>query len=250
MKQVEIDLVFDFVCPWCFIGLRNLKSVATTWSDKFDLSLTFSPYFVNAVGSFTEEEIENGKLFRAYLKDTGASEEKIKQRIYPTPKDIDEYKNSEVFKIAQDADIFLPAGSETRANNRIYHPGKSLWLISYLQQQTVLKLSTLELLTICDKIFHIYHIENKNIGSIEVLISAVSSELSGKNQEEVAELMKAVKKVVDAPDFSSQLVSLAEEAKANKKRESGVPQLRFDSVVVSGAQGTKKIYQAIQQASV
>lgn len=32
---MQIDIVSDVVCPWCFIGKRNLESALTTWRDRY-----------------------------------------------------------------------------------------------------------------------------------------------------------------------------------------------------------------------
>jgi predicted DsbA family dithiol-disulfide isomerase len=59
-KITEIDMVSDLVCPWCWVGLRNLMwALHSKQEEKF--SLTFRPYFLD--GGLPEEGVE----YHAYM---------------------------------------------------------------------------------------------------------------------------------------------------------------------------------------
>src|SRR5437588_10949858 len=45
-SAVPIDLVSDVVCPWCFIGKRQLEKAIALRSD-ISIAVRFRPYFLN-----------------------------------------------------------------------------------------------------------------------------------------------------------------------------------------------------------
>jgi len=47
-KIIEVDMVSDLVCPWCWIGLRNLMWAMHSLSEQ-RFSLTFRPFFLDGV---------------------------------------------------------------------------------------------------------------------------------------------------------------------------------------------------------
>lgn len=51
-KLVQVDVGSDTVCPWCFVGKRNLDKAIATSKDQYDfevlsLSLTHAPECVS-----------------------------------------------------------------------------------------------------------------------------------------------------------------------------------------------------------
>lgn len=57
---IEIDMVSDLVCPWCWVGLRNLMWAMNANSDQ-KFSLTFRPFFLDA------DLPEDGVEYQAYM---------------------------------------------------------------------------------------------------------------------------------------------------------------------------------------
>jgi predicted DsbA family dithiol-disulfide isomerase len=48
MKPVEIEMVSDFICPWCWIGHRNLKAgVRQAGLDEAAIRMRFAPFELN-----------------------------------------------------------------------------------------------------------------------------------------------------------------------------------------------------------
>lgn len=52
-KVVRIDISSDTVCPWCFVGKKNLDKAIASSKDKynFEVSLSIS-HFLCVLGSF------------------------------------------------------------------------------------------------------------------------------------------------------------------------------------------------------
>lgn len=45
-SRLPIEVVFDFVCPWCYLGVKRLTSLLSRRSD-LDVSLTWRPFLLN-----------------------------------------------------------------------------------------------------------------------------------------------------------------------------------------------------------
>nr|DAD24445.1 TPA_asm: hypothetical protein HUJ06_025909 [Nelumbo nucifera] len=45
-KLVQIDISSDTVCPWCFVGKRNLDKAITSSKDRFDFEVHFLIIFL------------------------------------------------------------------------------------------------------------------------------------------------------------------------------------------------------------
>ena len=45
-ESLAIEIVFDTICPWCFIGHKRLKRALAVWPD-LDISLSWRPYLLN-----------------------------------------------------------------------------------------------------------------------------------------------------------------------------------------------------------
>ncbi|GKV16951.1 hypothetical protein SLEP1_g27516 [Rubroshorea leprosula] len=46
-KLVQIDVSSDTVCPWCFVGKRNLDKAIAACKDQFDFEIKWHPFFLN-----------------------------------------------------------------------------------------------------------------------------------------------------------------------------------------------------------
>ncbi|RWW32857.1 hypothetical protein GW17_00002440 [Ensete ventricosum] len=46
-KLIKIDVSSDTVCPWCFVGKKNLQKAMDSVKDKFDFEVRWHPYFLN-----------------------------------------------------------------------------------------------------------------------------------------------------------------------------------------------------------
>ncbi|XAR71320.1 hypothetical protein NMG60_11028525 [Bertholletia excelsa] len=46
-KLIKIDVVSDTVCPWCFVGKRNLDKAIDLTKDQYDFEIKWHAYFLN-----------------------------------------------------------------------------------------------------------------------------------------------------------------------------------------------------------
>ncbi|KAJ9147481.1 hypothetical protein P3X46_029638 [Hevea brasiliensis] len=46
-KLIQIDVSSDTVCPWCFVGKRNLDKAITASKDQFEFEIKWHPFFLN-----------------------------------------------------------------------------------------------------------------------------------------------------------------------------------------------------------
>lgn len=46
-KLIQIDVSSDTVCPWCFVGKKNLEKAMEQSRDKFDFEVRWHPFFLN-----------------------------------------------------------------------------------------------------------------------------------------------------------------------------------------------------------
>ncbi|XP_021905378.1 uncharacterized protein LOC110820257 isoform X3 [Carica papaya] len=47
-KLVRIDVSSDTVCPWCFVGKRNLDKAIAASKDQFDFEIRWHPFFLDS----------------------------------------------------------------------------------------------------------------------------------------------------------------------------------------------------------
>ncbi|XP_026425100.1 uncharacterized protein LOC113321406 [Papaver somniferum] len=46
-KLIKIDVSSDTVCPWCFVGKKNLDKAIESSKDQFDFEVRWHPYMLN-----------------------------------------------------------------------------------------------------------------------------------------------------------------------------------------------------------
>mmetsp|Transcript_5831 Transcript_5831/g.6661 ORF Transcript_5831/g.6661 Transcript_5831/m.6661 type:complete len:228 (+) Transcript_5831:99-782(+) len=225
MTEVTVRIVHDFICPWCFIGQKNMQSVATAWSDKYKVKVEFSPYFLN----------------KNIPRDVGMSAKKYIEEKYPkkdssSSAGLSKDTKSVLQQMGEDADIFFPKSTEGR---KVYHSGRAHLLEKYASE----RLESSALWALANDIYNAYHIELKNIDSADVLIPiALKYKLS---EVEVREAIES----------ETELEKTIKEADRNKDVEVGVPQIYFHRQgkglvnQISGAQGTRELLKALKVAA-
>jgi len=45
--KIKIDVVYDVVCPWCYIGKRRLEKALDQLHDKYDFEIEYQPFELN-----------------------------------------------------------------------------------------------------------------------------------------------------------------------------------------------------------
>jgi len=74
-QQIEIEVVSDIVCPWCYIGKRRLEKALDQLKDQYDVKLNFSPFELNP-----DMPVE-GTNQKEYLLSKFGSEQRYQQLI-------------------------------------------------------------------------------------------------------------------------------------------------------------------------
>ncbi|KAF8399654.1 hypothetical protein HHK36_015524 [Tetracentron sinense] len=73
---IRIDVSSDTVCPWCFVGKRNLDKAMASSNDQFDFEVRWHPYFLNP--SAPKEGVNKKEYYR---KKFGSQSERIRARM-------------------------------------------------------------------------------------------------------------------------------------------------------------------------
>ncbi|XP_076893195.1 uncharacterized protein LOC143545144 [Bidens hawaiensis] len=107
-KLIKIDVTSDSVCPWCFVGKKNLDKALASSKDQYEFEINWHPYLLDP--SAPKEGI-NKKNF--YKNKFGARADQILARM------------TEVFKgIGLDYDVSGLTGSSLDSHRLILFAGK------------------------------------------------------------------------------------------------------------------------------
>jgi len=155
---IEIDMVSDPVCPWCWVGLRNLMwAMNANSAQKF--SLTFRPFFLD--GKLPEAGVE----YHAYMDKKFPDKDQRKAAI----KSLEEAGN----KVGIDFQF-------SKIKHRP-HTGKAHRLIMWAQGQNKGLLAK-------EFLFKSFFTDGKDIGD-DAILSEIASAI-GMDGELVAKLLK------------------------------------------------------------
>ncbi|CAA7393384.1 unnamed protein product [Spirodela intermedia] len=61
-KRIQIDVVSDTVCPWCFVGKKNLDKAMEQSKDRFDFEVRWHPFLLSP--SAPKEGIKKSEFYR------------------------------------------------------------------------------------------------------------------------------------------------------------------------------------------
>nr|GMD51848.1 DSBA oxidoreductase family protein isoform 2 [Ipomoea batatas] len=75
-KLIHIDISSDSVCPWCFVGKRNLDKAIASSKDQYDFEIKWHPFFLDP--SAPKEGVSKKEF---YLRKFGARSEQLGQRM-------------------------------------------------------------------------------------------------------------------------------------------------------------------------
>jgi predicted DsbA family dithiol-disulfide isomerase len=70
---LQIEVVSDVVCPWCYIGKRRMERAVELLKDEFDFNITFSPFELNP------DMPAEGRDQKAYLAQKFGGEQRYQQ---------------------------------------------------------------------------------------------------------------------------------------------------------------------------
>lgn len=211
MTKVQVDIVSDVMCPWCYIGKRRLEQALEKISD-IEVETQWRPYQLDATLP------PEGRDRKEYLENKFGGPERA-QQIYSTIEQAGAGEGLE-FKFHD-----IAVSPNTIDAHRVIR-----WAASegaQVQDQLV------------ERLFKLFFMEGANIGKHSVLIDAAKE--VGMDESVVTSLL-ATDKDRDAVE--------EEIALAQKMGVTGVPCFIIDNkYAVMGAQEPEHIAQAIKQAA-
>lgn len=83
-KPIWIDISSDSVCPWCFVGKRNLDKAMAASKDQFDFEIRWHPFLLNP--SAPKEGVDKRDFYRQKF---GSRSEQIIARMTEVFKGLD-----------------------------------------------------------------------------------------------------------------------------------------------------------------
>ncbi|PIN06362.1 hypothetical protein CDL12_21084 [Handroanthus impetiginosus] len=106
-KLIQIDVSADTVCPWCFVGKKNLDKAIASSADKYNFEIKWHPYLLNP--SAPKEGIAKKEF---YVNKFGPRAVQIESRM------------TEIFKgLGMDYDMSGLTGNTLDSHRLIYFAG-------------------------------------------------------------------------------------------------------------------------------
>lgn len=209
-----VDVVSDFVCPWCFLGRRRLSAaLASLRAERPGLSVQVNwlPYFLNPGTPVT------GEPYRPFLETKFGSRAAV-DRLFA---DVREAAGSE---LSFDFERIALRPNTLRAHRLCYRAQSA----GYRPERVD---------ALVEAIFGAYFQQGRDIGDIETLADIAAG--CGDRRE-------AVVAYLSGPDDEQSVRKMA--AQVHKQGVSGVPFFIFDrSIAVSGAQSATALGAALRQ---
>ena len=209
-QKLEIDVISDVMCPWCYIGKTNLDAAVSRLEDT-DVEIRWRPYQLDA--TLPKEGMDR----KAYLENKFGGESRAKE-IYSRIKEAGEalgidfnFKDMAVSPNTLDAHrVILWAGGQSPS----------------IQNKLV------------ERLFEIFFLEGGNVGLDEVLIDA--AKFAGMDESIVSDLLKSEE---DKDRVNSEIDH------ARQMGVQGVPCFIIDNkFAVMGAQPADQLEKAFRHA--
>lgn len=207
---MQIDIIADITCPWCFVGLKRIRK-ALTLRPEITADLRWRPFLLSP-------GLQNGATDRtSYLSRLFGSESRIQQYY--------EAVNSAGLTTG------IPFSAEVDFTPSSINAHR---LIS-LATETVTEQST----ELAEEIFYAYFVEGRDIGDVDVL-SEIAEEI-GMNVDTVRHYLQG--------DIGRDRI-FEDNARIHRLGINGVPSFVFlDKNVVSGAQEVRSLVHLIDFAA-
>lgn len=209
---MDIDIISDVVCPWCFIGKRRLEQALVLWRERHpdeEPTVRWHPFELNPQMPAT------GMDRAQYLADKFGGPERARE-IY-----------ARVEAAGREVDIPFDFGRISVQPNTVNAHRLIAWAGAAGNQGAMV-----------DALFDGYFLEARNFTSIEALVDVAG--VAGFDREDVADLLE-----------SDELVDHVrkEEETAHRIGVQGVPFFIFNQrVALSGAQPAEALVEAMEQS--
>ena len=213
---LNIDLVSDFVCPWCYIGkVRLYKAIDSLRGEhpELDFRINWLPYFLNP------NTPAGGEPYRAFLEAKFGSAAKV------------DALHERVAEAGQpDGVSFAFDRIAVRPNTLAAHR------LTYRMQAQGARQERIKAVT--DAVFEAYFEQGKNIGDNDVLADLAAA--CGENRDKTLAYLESGEDLTNVKRMAEQV---------RKQGVDGVPLFIIDrKLALSGAQSSTAIGAAILQA--
>ncbi|MCY0852580.1 DsbA family oxidoreductase [Cupriavidus sp. D39] len=213
MEPVDIQVTYDFICPWCWIGHRNLKTAAQRLTSEVAPNITYAPYELNPDMPATGVD---RKEYRSAKFGSWARSRAMDVEVAIAGKRVGLDFNYDVVAITP--------------NTRLAHR-----LMAFAQGSGEVQQSE----ALFEAIFSAYFSRGEDIGSIDVLVSLAAS---------VGFDAHAARDFLSGKRGEAEVV--AEEMRAHMNGIRSVPTIRIGSTDLSGAQPASVLERALEAVTV
>ncbi|MDF3834688.1 DsbA family oxidoreductase [Cupriavidus basilensis] len=211
MKPVDIQITYDFICPWCWIGHRNLKAAIANMAPEAAPAISFLPYELNPG---MPVEGADRKAYRTAKFGSWARSQAM---------------DAEVAMVGRRAGLdFHYERISVTPNTRLAHR-----LMAFAQQTG----DAAKADALFEAVFAAYFARGEHIGLIDVLVQlAVSAGFDAQ----------AVRAYLSGTDGEAEVA--AAEALAQREGVRSVPAIRIGRTAIGGAQPPSFLEQALGAA--
>ncbi|MGO3344373.1 MAG: DsbA family oxidoreductase [Marinomonas sp.] len=206
--QIDIQFVSDIMCPWCVVGLENLKAALIQLDDKIDAKITFQPFELNP------DMPQEGQDFDEHI-----------QQKYGISKEQSDQNRQVIKERGQAVDFIFSFKPESRMWNS-FDAHRLLHWAEHEEKQAELKLA----------LFKAHFTHGQNISNHDVLASVAAA---------VDLDPKAAKGVLEKGQFTDDVRQ--KEAFWQKNGITSVPTIIVNNkYAISGAQPSETFKQALE----
>lgn len=194
---MEVDIIFDTVCPWCFIGKRRFEEALALRPNLNDLTINWRPFLLNP------EMPVDGVDRSAYLTKKFGSESRIRR----------------IYGAIEEAGLSVEIDFAFNQINRTPNSINSHRLVRFAQQHG-------KATELVESLFVEYFLIGRDIGDMSVLMEIAIKH--GLDTMAVTDLFDSDHDIYEI---------LSENAQAHELGINGVPAYTFNGkMIISGAQ--------------
>ena len=212
MQAIQIEVNYDFICPWCWIGQRHLASALSEAGVDTLVSISYVPFELNP--AMPAEGMDR----RAYRSEKFGS-----------------WARSQIMD-AQVTAAGLAAGAHFQYDKVLRTPNTRLAhrLMQFAQQRNDPRASA----ALYQAIYAAYFADGRDIGSLDTLVAIAAEQAFDVHEVRAYLLSEAGHRQVDAA-----------RERADSLGVQAVPTIRIDGDVISGAQPPVVFTHALRAAA-
>lgn len=212
MKPIDIEVIYDFICPWCWIGHEQLKQALTEAALPEAPTIRYTPYELNP--TLPKPGVDR-KAYRTAKFGSWARSQAM---------------DEEVAAAGRRAGVeFSYAKVHTTPNTRLAH--RLMWWAQQGSDRRVID-------ALFEAMFAAYFSRGENLGELEVLVRLAES--SGLDPDKVRAFLGSDEGERDV---------LAAELATQREGVRAVPTIRIGRLSVSGAQPAATLADMLREAA-